>query len=195
MTKSSQEKASLRRIICQRRRKLSTKELFIAEQTVAHNAGNLPTLLKAKRVASYIPFNGEISPRAIEQQLSSTHFFYPNITNKRLCEMRFYSARNKLINGHFNIQQPKAIGSPINLMSLDAVLVPLVSFDRQGNRLGMGAGFYDRAFSFKLFSDKTNRPLLIGLAYDFQETDAIQAQPWDVPLDVILTDKSLIKIS
>ena len=75
--------------------------------------------------------------------------------------------------------------------SLDLILMPLVGFDRSGNRLGMGGGFYDRTLAFRHHRDGYRGPLLLGLAYQFQCLDGLQARHWDVPLDGILTEKYL----
>lgn len=72
---------------------------------------------------------------------------------------------------------------------LDVVVVPLVAFDDSLNRLGMGGGYYDRTFAFRKRAGALRRPLLIGVAYSFQRVDALQAQSWDVPLDVVITEK------
>ena len=74
---------------------------------------------------------------------------------------------------------------------LDVVLVPLVAFDRRGTRLGHGAGYYDAAFAFRHRSRRT-RPVLVGLAHAFQEVDHIDEREWDVPLDVVVTDRAVI---
>ena len=66
----------------------------------------------------------------------------------------------------------------------------MVGFDTKGNRLGMGAGFYDRTFNFKL-SEKINTPLLIGLAYECQKLDNLTPNSWDVPLDYIITEDTI----
>jgi 5-formyltetrahydrofolate cyclo-ligase len=58
----------------------------------------------------------------------------------------------------------------------------------------MGGGFYDRSFAFKLRKNSTKRPLMIGLAHSFQETESAFNDPWDVPLDAIITDRELIII-
>ena len=68
----------------------------------------------------------------------------------------------------------------------EVIFVPLVACDENKNRLGFGKGYYD-----KYMSEKT--VLKIGLCYDFQVTDKITAQPWDVPLDMIITEKRVIK--
>ena len=109
--------------------------------------------------------------------------------------MTFYPSSNPLISNRFNIIEPLAIGMPANIRHFDLILVPLVAFDRNGNRLGMGGGFYDRALAFKNHNSSLRRPRLIGVAHHFQEVDEINPQPWDVRLDAILTDRELIKVA
>ncbi len=69
--------------------------------------------------------------------------------------------------------------------------MPLVAFDRHGNRLGMGGGFYDRAFAFKR-NHPYIRPMLIGLAHGVQEEGILEAAPWDIPLRAVATDKEIL---
>ena len=68
----------------------------------------------------------------------------------------------------------------------DIILLPLLGFDRAGNRLGQGAGHYDRALA------KQDHALRIGLAWSVQAFDALPADPWDMPLDAILTEAEWI---
>jgi 5-formyltetrahydrofolate cyclo-ligase len=75
-------------------------------------------------------------------------------------------------------------------IAIDLCLMPLVGFNRQGDRLGMGAGYYDRYFENN--KNHTNPTILAGVAYDFQEDDTIQSESWDVPLDIIFTNKEVI---
>jgi 5-formyltetrahydrofolate cyclo-ligase len=77
--------------------------------------------------------------------------------------------------------------------ALDAVLVPLLAFDRHGNRLGSGAGYYDRSFAFLGTRRPRPAPLLIGVAYAMQEVERLAIEPWDVPLDYIATEAELIE--
>jgi len=73
------------------------------------------------------------------------------------------------------------------------VLVPVVGFDRRGNRLGMGAGFYDRALRRRLDAGRPwRRPRLVGVAFARQELPGIAASAWDVPLDLIVTELGLV---
>jgi len=75
---------------------------------------------------------------------------------------------------------------------LDLVLAPLVVFDENCNRIGMGGGFYDRSFAFRKDSQVT-KPVLIGVAHDFQKVQQIVPEDWDVRLDMIVTNKAIYK--
>ena len=73
---------------------------------------------------------------------------------------------------------------------LDLVLVPLVGFDARLDRLGMGGGFYDRAFAHRA-GGAPGAPRLIGVGHAFQELEDVRAMPWDVPLDAVVTERGL----
>ena len=73
---------------------------------------------------------------------------------------------------------------------LDVIICPLVAVDKHGNRMGMGGGFYDTTLG-KSYRSGASRPLKIGWCYDFQVVEALQRQPWDVPLDGLITPNGL----
>ena len=68
------------------------------------------------------------------------------------------------------------------------MIVPLVAFDSNCNRLGMGGGYYDRALAFKQTLSETHSPLLIGLAYELQKVNALEINSWDIPMDGIISE-------
>jgi 5-formyltetrahydrofolate cyclo-ligase len=74
------------------------------------------------------------------------------------------------------------------------VLLPLVAFDPQGGRLGMGGGYYDRTFAFLNGQKGGQKPKLIGLAHHFQQIPKLPIESWDVPLNAIVTDEQVIQI-
>ena len=76
---------------------------------------------------------------------------------------------------------------------LEVVFMPLVGFDGEGNRLGMGKGFYDRAMSFRLRHPRSRRPLLVGLAFACQQVDSLPARPHDVPLDMLISERGILR--
>ncbi len=79
----------------------------------------------------------------------------------------------------------------MRVRDLDLILMPLVGFDLQGNRLGMGGGFYDRSLAFLRYRLYWKRPRLLGLAYDFQQVDILTADPWDIPMQAVVTDQAV----
>ena len=89
-----------------------------------------------------------------------------------------------LVPGPFRTSHPEPGDGPV---APDVILAPLVGFDRGMNRLGQGGGYYDRAFA--RFPDA----LRIGVAWSVQELDAVPADPWDLPLHMILTEVELIE--
>jgi len=189
------DKKKIREIMRNKRANLSNDQLNSAANNLAKIAQKFPELLSAKSIASYLPYNGEISAHAIHKAQMNANLFLPRINSFHRSSMQFHSANNKLNINKFGIYEPIATEPPKAISSFDIILIPLVAFDRKGNRLGMGGGFYDRALAFRKQRRFIKRPLLVGLAHHFQEIEAINAESWDIPLDAVLTDQELIKIS
>ena len=76
---------------------------------------------------------------------------------------------------------------------MNLILMPLVGFDQYKNRMGMGGGFYDKTLEFKTKQNQFNAPKLFALAFDCQEVDRLDAKPWDVPVDGIITPTRIIR--
>lgn len=89
----------------------------------------------------------------------------------------------------FGVWEP-VDGNPIDARLLDVVIAPLVAFDDHGNRIGMGAGYYDRAFAFLRHRRRWLQPKLIGLAFDCQKVEKITPNPWDIPLYRVYSDRA-----
>ena len=195
MISIEQSNQQLRKAIRLQRQALTKQQLDIAERKISIQFNKLLPFHKSIQVASYLPYGGEISPAHIEKRLIHANFYLPHITHFHFGKMAFYSSKNRLLKNRYGIHEPQATGNPTQLSTLDLIFVPLVAFDRDGNRLGMGAGFYDRALAFKNNIKNQNRPLLVGLAHHFQEVKSLTPQSWDVALDVILTDRESINLS
>ncbi|MGM8937745.1 5-formyltetrahydrofolate cyclo-ligase [Psychrobacter glaciei] len=73
---------------------------------------------------------------------------------------------------------------------LDVIICPLVAVDLNGNRMGMGGGFYDTTLG-KSYRSGAKKPLKIGWCYDFQVVEKLARQPWDVPLDGLITPSGI----
>ncbi len=152
-------------------------------------------LWRARRIALYLPRDGELDPGPLGQLLlqRQCQLFLPVIDPLRgggrlLRFARWQPGHSTLQPNRFRIPEPMGRRTPA--WSLDLVLLPLVAFDRHGNRLGMGGGFYDRSFADR--KQRPRRPLLVGLAHACQELPDLPAAPHDVPLDAIVTDQECI---
>jgi 5-formyltetrahydrofolate cyclo-ligase len=104
-----------------------------------------------------------------------------------------YRSDARLLDNRYGIPEPSIQEQQLPAWAMQVVLMPLVGFDRTGNRLGMGGGFYDRTFAFKRNRIHA-RPLLIGLAHSVQEVAALPTESWDMPLDLIATEKELLRV-
>lgn len=159
---------------------------------IVHHIKQSSLYKNAKRIAFYHAVRGEADPESLSLD-DTKQFFLPVVSNNEEQGLSFaqITFETQYKNNKFAIPEP--IFHPDELASaesLDLVLMPLLGFDIQGNRLGMGGGFYDRSFSFKKL--KPEKPILIGFAFDFQEIEEIQTEPWDIGLDVIATESRFI---
>jgi len=107
-------------------------------------------------------------------------------------EMDFYQVtpRTSLAHNRYGIIEPRTRGARsgryLDPLSLNVLFLPLVAFDDDGNRLGMGAGYYDR-FIGRL--PESMRPLIVGLAHEVQRAAMpLDRQPWDIPMDAVATE-------
>jgi 5-formyltetrahydrofolate cyclo-ligase len=92
----------------------------------------------------------------------------------------------------YGIPEPVHVAAQeIAAADIGLVCVPLLGFDRAGNRLGQGGGFYDRSFDFLLRREAAT-PLLLGIGFTCQELPALAREAWDVPLAAVMTEDGLI---
>lgn len=169
------------------RRKLETD---LAANLLAH-IGNM----SGKVVASYAALGDEIGPGLIDQRiaLACGTTLYPRVSADQLTLTFHHCAATELQPGYKAILEP-AVTMP--QLRPDIVLVPLVGVDRSGNRIGQGAGHYDRALHVLRLSLASYPPVLaIGLAWDVQLIDNAATDPWDQPLDALITPSGCLGFS
>jgi 5-formyltetrahydrofolate cyclo-ligase len=177
------------------RRALSPAEQRQAALAVARRLEDWPAWTGAVRVAGYWACAGELDPAPLLERAWATRrsVYLPVLTGEYSLHFAPYPPGAPLRRNRFNIPEPEV--SPMEWLEpsrLDLVLTPLVAFDRTGTRLGMGGGFYDRAFAFLRDPDyRGHRPMLLGLGYEFQQTAELVRQAWDVPLDAVVTEAAL----
>jgi 5-formyltetrahydrofolate cyclo-ligase len=106
-----------------------------------------------------------------------------------------YSEQSKLVKNKYQIPEPKLdVTKVLPLHQLDVLITPLVAFDHEGNRLGMGGGFYDRTLAhWQKESDNgmahAAKPYPIGVAHKCQQVDKVPTEHWDIPIPEILTPR------
>ncbi len=186
---------SLRQQLRQRRRELSPRHQQQASMAALRQLLKRPEFRRARHVAVYLPNQGELPtlPLIRHCQQRRKHCYVPVVspTQKHMTFVH-YRLGHTLRRNRYGIGEPNPLRRR-RADSLDMVIVPLVAFDRQGNRLGMGGGYYDRCFARRRQRDqRSNNPLLVGWGYSFQQTDHLPTARWDVPLDAIVTDREWI---
>ena len=176
-----------------RRRALDDTERLQRSETLCRQLSRQPLFRSSRKIAAYLPADGEIETQPLIELAwrMKKQVYLPVLTpflGNRLWFARF-EPDTRLVSNRYGIAEPERIHRQrIAAQTLDIVLAPLVGFDRSGNRLGMGGGFYDRSFAYLLTRRHWQKPRLIGLAYDFQLMQQIPLQPWDVPLTAVATD-------
>jgi 5-formyltetrahydrofolate cyclo-ligase len=121
------------------------------------------------------------------------HVYLPRIDGRahaRTMHFAPVSARQSI--NRFGIAEPEG-PRLTSVRLLDVVFLPLVGFDRHGVRLGMGGGYYDRAFGFRRLRSFWRAPLLVGIGYAAQEVERITPTAHDVPLDLVITEHGVLR--
>jgi 5-formyltetrahydrofolate cyclo-ligase len=188
--------ANIRKQLRSQRRSLSAEQQILRSEKITSTLTSQSFFLRAKRVGIYLANDGEIDPAVIIDicHKSKKQCFLPAIHPLKINRLHFarYRRNSQLIANRYGILEPSIKSSYLVApWSLDLILMPLVGFDRQGNRLGMGGGFYDRTLAFKA-QNQYPAPRLVGLAHSFQEIESISAQPWDIAVDHVITEKEMI---
>ena len=178
---------------------LPRAERTAAESAIAAALRRLRVFRPGRRVAAYLAMPGEASvARAIAAALDAgAEIYLPQVASRRFRRMRFVrlqpDCRLRRNASAFGILEPAGTVGCLPPSRLDVILVPTLGFDREGNRLGMGAGFYDRALRRRRERDRAwRRPRLVGIAFACQETARIEPSPWDVALDLVVTEREVI---
>ncbi len=169
-----------------RARMRAVRDAFAARTAVEGAALPLPApdflarLTPGLTVAAYRPVGGEADPAALVDaaRAAGCRIALPHVVD-RPTPLRFLAWDGPLVAGPFGLMQPPADAPEV---APDIILTPLVGFDRRGNRLGQGAGHYDRAFA------QYPGAWRVGVAWSVQQLPALSPDPWDVPLHAIATE-------
>jgi 5-formyltetrahydrofolate cyclo-ligase len=183
-------KVTLRNLLKARRGEKSSAERQAAAANAALLFTNSDIFQQSQQIACYYPFSDEFDCLSIIQEIwrAKKNCYLPvlSLTDSGYLNFVLYNPETMLKPNRYQIPEPVHQDS-IVIEKLDLVLVPLLGFDLQGNRLGMGAGYYDRTFQ-----TKTAKPFLLGVAYEEQCVSHVPHDSWDVTLNGVITQKRII---
>lgn len=196
------DKADVRKQMAQKRNSLSTEERKLKSEAACEKAKVLLDNLSIKTFMVYIPFRSELDLSALIEwgwQTSRDVIVPRCVYDDRSMTLHLLRSWDELIPGTYGIMEPNPLLTPtINIELVpEIVFVPGLAFDKNGGRLGYGAGYYDR-FATTLLersdTDPSLRTLWIGTAFEEQVIDKVPMEDHDLPLDGILTEQGVYMI-
>jgi len=182
------DRGALRREMRERRRALPAAERIAGADALATRLLALPFAAKAHTVAGYWAMDGEIALHAWQLRLPrEVRYCLPVLHADDTLRFAPWKPGAPLLTNRYGIPEPD-VDEALLLQpaQLDLVVAPLVAFDRDGHRLGMGGGWYDRSFAARV--GQAPPPYLVGAAFSVQQADAIAAADWDIRLDAVCTE-------
>lgn len=184
-------KASIRAKVLARRDALAPEQRIEMSLAMA-DAGEALSFDPGTVIAGYLPIRSEPDLRPLLARLRErgARLCLPVVMDRETIVFRDFVRGADLVKTGFGTSGP---GEEAEVLDPDLLLMPLSSFDARGNRLGYGAGHYDRAIA--RLRAKGKSPALIGAAFSVQEVEALPADAHDVALDMILTEQGLRSFS
>jgi 5-formyltetrahydrofolate cyclo-ligase len=189
------DKASVRSKILLQRRQLTSSFCQDAAISLLHHFQKAQILAASQHIAVYLSHDNEMDLQPLIHDLwkhGKTLYLpvlHPHIKNE-LCFIP-YTQLTELKPNKYRILEPEYNRSHIiDPSKLDAVLMPLIAFDRYGHRLGTGGGYYDKSFAFAI---NAKAPLFIGCAYQFQLCDMLPTEAHDVAMNIVVTEQKIYR--
>ena len=197
------DKSDLRQRLRTRRAAIPAADRAVLARLAAERAAFL--LKPHSRIALYYATREELSTQALAELLwrDEKSVYLPVINKTRKLSFRLWTPDTVLALSRLKTCEPEASGSDLVAEQLDAVVLPLVGFDRSGARLGMGGGFYDSTLRRPPADSNSKvdtgtkisldlKPIKIGLAFDIQEIEYVPTEEHDVALDYLVTPTQII---
>ena len=180
------EKNEIRKKVKALRVMLSDLEKRSAAEEVFARLEKTAAFILADRILMYHSLPDEVFTHDfLSKWHGRKHFFLPRVNGVNLDILPYEESRLEL--GSFHIEEPSG-DNVVDPSELELIVVPAVAYDRKGNRLGRGKGFYDRLLG-------TTKATKVGIGYEFQLLDELPVEPHDVGVDIIITQNSTIVIN
>ncbi|MDO5017910.1 MAG: 5-formyltetrahydrofolate cyclo-ligase [Lagierella massiliensis] len=187
------DKKTIRKEIITKRDEIPFDEKNEKDEIIVKKFFDLDLIEKHENIFCYVSFGSEIFTGSILAEIlnQNKNLYVPyidkEINRMRLCQIK--DLNEDLERGHYGILEPKKnLRKPINNDIIDLVISPGVAFTKDKNRIGYGGGYYDR-----FYSSLNSNPLKVVLAYELQILPSLPVEPFDIPVDMIITEKQIIR--
>jgi len=180
-------KSLIRNRLNQLRANLTSVQVTLLSQQILENISKSEVFKNSECIAIYSAQKNEVDLSNLIQ--TNKRFCLPVVRSDNVMTFHQYDKNTVLSKNQYGILEPHN-ALIVNADEIDLCLVPLVGFNRNGDRLGMGGGYYDRYFANN--KNHLKPVILAGIAYDFQEDGTIVSESWDVPLDRVFTNNEVI---
>lgn len=179
------EKNEIRRQFKDARDRMSSRQAAALSEVICGHIISSPAFVRAERVFAYCPLGNEVDVRGVVREAwrRGKRVAFPKVFGN---EMSFFEAGDfrKLHPGAFGVMEPEE--TRLADWETGLMLVPGVAFDRRGNRMGFGKGYYDRYLA------KHPGCICLGIAYELQVADRIPTEETDMPLQGLVTEKGIL---
>ncbi|HVT62851.1 MAG TPA: 5-formyltetrahydrofolate cyclo-ligase [Legionellaceae bacterium] len=181
-------KKQIRQVCLSHRNALSLEFINQASYQIIEQIKKIQVYNNAFHIAYYFPIHGEVDLSGLWQNAiaKGKYCYFPMIQSDHTLVFLPYTPNTTLRSNRFGILEPDVpITQAKSGADMDLIFLPLVAFDNILTRLGMGGGFYDKTLQH------SKAPFHIGVAYEWQKYSIIPRAPWDIPLDMVVTEKNI----
>lgn len=176
-------KDQIRRRVKARKSLLDDSDRMRAAESVFERLQQLAAFAVSNHILAYHSLPDELSTLAfLNRWYGTKNLYLPRVNGVNLDILPYNPANLRM--GAFHIDEPTGRDTT-DVDTIEMIIVPAVAYDARGNRVGRGRGFYDRLL-------QSTRALKVGVGYDFQLVDEIDAEPHDVPVDIVITESRTI---
>lgn len=177
------EKYEIRKKVKALKQMLLDKEKIEAAEEVFARLEETAAFIMADRILMYHSLPDELNTHSfLKKWKSIKNFYLPRVNGVDLEILPYDETRLEL--GSFHIEEPTG-AETVNPSEIELIIVPAVAYDKKGNRVGRGKGFYDRLL-------KETKATKIGVCYEFQLFDEVPAEAHDVRMDMIISQSGTI---
>lgn len=178
-------KQRMRELLIQKRRMLSAEERTAQSELILSQLVKMTVFREAKTVLLYYPKNNEVDVLPLFKRYKHDKVLLLPVTHRNGMTANPYEGNDKMHRGKVGIPEPT---TPPFEGNIDVIIVPAVAFDKEGNRLGRGGGYYDR------FLKKQTHATIIGVGYDFQLVDEVPVRKHDQKMHRIILPSQTIQV-